>query len=58
VSSWYSCDTRDRRNPPFLLDRMLSNFLSNTFKVQAIMNKTLMESKDIDNAMHLFSSIT
>ncbi|CAF4267158.1 unnamed protein product [Rotaria magnacalcarata] len=37
---------------------MLSNFLSNTFKVQAIINKTLMESKDIDNAMHLFSSIT
>ncbi|CAF5183852.1 unnamed protein product, partial [Rotaria magnacalcarata] len=37
---------------------MLSNFLSNTFKIQAIINKTLMESKDIDNAMHLFSSIT
>ncbi|CAM4799899.1 unnamed protein product [Rotaria magnacalcarata] len=37
---------------------MLSNFLSNTFKIQAIINKTLMKSKDIDNAMHLFSSIT
>ncbi|CAF5135599.1 unnamed protein product, partial [Rotaria magnacalcarata] len=37
---------------------MLSNFLSNTFKIQTIINKTLMESKDIDNAMHLFSSIT
>ncbi|CAF1585316.1 unnamed protein product, partial [Rotaria magnacalcarata] len=37
---------------------MLSNFLSNTFKIQSIINKTLIESKDIDNAMHLFSSIT
>ncbi|CAF5153313.1 unnamed protein product, partial [Rotaria magnacalcarata] len=37
---------------------MLSNFLSNTFKIQVIINKTLVESKDIDNAMHLFSSIT
>ncbi|CAF5028644.1 unnamed protein product, partial [Rotaria magnacalcarata] len=37
---------------------MLSNFLSNTLKIQAIINKTLMKSKDIDNAMHLFSSIT
>ncbi|CAF4394702.1 unnamed protein product, partial [Rotaria magnacalcarata] len=58
VSSSYPCDTRDRRNPAFLLDRMVSNFLSNTFKIQAIINKALMESKDIDNAMHLFSSIT
>ncbi|CAF4320722.1 unnamed protein product, partial [Rotaria magnacalcarata] len=37
---------------------MHSNFLSNTFKIQVIINKTLVESKDIDNAMHLFSSIT
>ncbi|CAF2149325.1 unnamed protein product [Rotaria magnacalcarata] len=37
---------------------MLSSFLSNTFKIQAIINKTLMKCKDIDNAMHLFSSIT
>ncbi|CAF5031602.1 unnamed protein product, partial [Rotaria magnacalcarata] len=58
VSSSYPCDTRERRNPPFLLDRMPSNFLSNTVKIQAIINKTLMECKDIDNAMHLFSSIT
>ncbi|CAF4481538.1 unnamed protein product [Rotaria socialis] len=34
---------------------MPSNFL---FKIQAIINKTLMECKDIDNAMYLFSSIT
>ncbi|CAF4335812.1 unnamed protein product, partial [Rotaria magnacalcarata] len=58
VSSSYSCDTRDRRDPPFLLDRILSNFLFNAFKIQAIIDKTLMESKDIDNAIHLFSSIT
>ncbi|CAF5173922.1 unnamed protein product, partial [Rotaria magnacalcarata] len=37
---------------------MPSNFLSKIFKIQAIINKTLMECKDIDNAMHLFSSIT
>ncbi|CAF1617004.1 unnamed protein product [Rotaria magnacalcarata] len=37
---------------------MLSNFLSNTFKIQAVINNTLMECKDIDNAMHIFSSIT
>ncbi|CAF5171129.1 unnamed protein product, partial [Rotaria magnacalcarata] len=37
---------------------MPSNFLSKIFKIQAIINKTLMKSKDIDNAMHLFSSIT
>ncbi|CAF1926382.1 unnamed protein product [Rotaria magnacalcarata] len=55
---------------------MLSNFLSNTFKIQAVINNTLsniwdnyvsivvfcfvllVECKDIDNAMHIFSSIT
>ncbi|CAF2140427.1 unnamed protein product, partial [Rotaria magnacalcarata] len=37
---------------------MPANFLSKIFKIQAIINKTLMESKDIDYAMHLFSSIT
>ncbi|CAM4818090.1 unnamed protein product [Rotaria magnacalcarata] len=37
---------------------MPANFLSKIFKIQATINKTLMESKDIDNAMHLFSSIT
>ncbi|CAF5197181.1 unnamed protein product, partial [Rotaria magnacalcarata] len=37
---------------------MPSNFISKIFKIQAIINKTLMESKDIDNAVHLFSSIT
>ncbi|CAF5162739.1 unnamed protein product, partial [Rotaria magnacalcarata] len=37
---------------------MLSNFLSKLFKIQAIINKILMECKDIDNAIHLFSSIT
>ncbi|CAF5073018.1 unnamed protein product, partial [Rotaria magnacalcarata] len=37
---------------------MPSNFSSKIFKISAIINKTLMESKDIDNAMHLFSTIT
>ncbi|CAF4333316.1 unnamed protein product, partial [Rotaria magnacalcarata] len=58
VSSWHPYGTRDRRIPPFLLDKMPSNFLSKIFKIQAIINKTLMKCKDIDNAMHLFSSIT
>ncbi|CAF4386380.1 unnamed protein product, partial [Rotaria magnacalcarata] len=58
ASSWHPYGTRDRWIPPFLLDKMPSNFLSKIFKIQAIINKTLMECKDIDNAMHLFSSIT
>ncbi|CAF4578537.1 unnamed protein product, partial [Rotaria socialis] len=53
--SSYPYGTQDTRNSLFLLDKMPSNFL---FKIQAIINKTLMECKDIDNAMYLFSSIT